>query len=364
MNFRISLFFILAFLICLKGNGQADSTTIKIAADTLSSDQQEGGLSVEVIGYYNAGLEHFQNSEPGLAVEEFTKALDIEPIFPKALYNRSAAFIRMEDYPNAIADLSTYLTLCDTATVAYYLRARAYHISGFPNEAIADYRRATQEGVELENANLYSAELNFKMGNYSEAELDYSSALRANPGNATAFHDRGSTRKLLEKYNDSASDYNQAIKLNPRMTSAYVNLAGVYRKQNKLDDALSEYNQALRLEPKNVLALNNRGYVYFLQEKYAEAEADFQAAISIDGNYAFAHNNLASTYIKMEQYRDAISSADKAIQLDSNYGYAYLNRGIAREMVRDIPGACADWEKAQSMQIKNADLYQSGSCKF
>lgn len=148
------------------------------------------------------------------------------------------------------------------------------------------------------------------------------------------------------------------------MTSAYINLAGVYRDGNKLDDALSEYNQALRLEPNNVLALNNRGYVYFLQGKYAEAEADFKAAIAQDGSYSYAFNNLASVYIKQERYKEAIESAGKAIQLSPEYGYAYLNRGIAREMVRDIPGACSDWEKAENMHVKNADLYLSGSCKY
>ena len=364
MNLRLPLMVVYAFLFCLSANAQNDSTLVQIAADTLSSDMQEGGLSVAAIGHYNDGLEHFQNNQPELAIADFTKALAEEPNFPKAIYNRAAAYLSLKDYSNVIADLSTYITLADTAKEAYYLRARALHISGFGEEALADYKVAIEKRVERENSFLYSAELNFRMANYNDAEAAYSGAISENPQNAVAFHDRGSTRKLLDNLDGAAGDYNNAIKLNPRMTMAYMNLAGVYRKQNKLDKAMSEYNQAIRLEPNNVLAHNNRGYVYFLQEKYDEAAKDFEKAIDLDPTYAFAHNNLASTLIKQEKYQEAITSAGKAIVLDSNYGFAYLNRGIAREMVRDIPGACADWEKAEAMNIKNAAIYQSGSCKY
>lgn len=364
MKFRLPFMVVFAFLFCLSANAQNDSTLVQIAADTLSSDMQEGGLSVAAIGHYNDGLSHFQNNEADLAIADFTQALAEEPHFPKAIYNRAAAYLSLKDYAPAIADLSTYITLADTTREAYYLRARALHLSGFPEEAISDYKIAIEKRIERENSFLYSAELNFRMGNYINAEADYSGAISENPQNAVAFHDRGSTRKLLENLDGAAGDYNNAIKLNPRMTIAYMNLAGVYRKQNKLDKALSEYNQAIRLDQDNVLALNNRGYVYFLQEKYDEAAKDFEKAIGLDPSYAFAHNNLASTLIKQEKYQEAITSAGKAIALDSNYGFAYLNRGIAREMVRDIPGACADWEKAEAMNIKNAAIYQSGSCKY
>ena len=81
-------------------------------------------------------------------------------------------------------------------------------------------------------------------------------------------------------------------------------------------------------------------------------------------DYAYAHNNLASAYIKLEQYQEAVDAASAAIKIDANYGFAYLNRGIAREMIRDIPGACSDWEMAEQFQIKNAADYRGSICKF
>ncbi|HEY0092322.1 MAG TPA: hypothetical protein VGB43_07545, partial [Flavobacterium sp.] len=65
---------------------------------------------------------------------------------------------------------------------------------------------------------------------------------------------------------------------------------------------------------------------------------------------------------KQKDYKGSSDDCSKAIQLNPSYGEAYLNRGIAKEMLRDAPGACADWKKAKELGIEAASNY-NGDCK-
>lgn len=351
--------------------GQADTikqvkadTLIQIAADTLSSDLQEGGLSVEALSYYNSGLDFFQINQLDSAKHYFSLALAEEDSFPKALINRAAVNIQLAEHREAIEDLNRYTTLVDTATNAYFFKARSYDYLGETDSALVAYAQAISRKAFLEDSHLRRAEILRQGGNYSEAVEDFSKALLENSQNAKALHDRASCKKLLGQTEAAAEDYRLAIKVDPKMTSAYINLGSVYRNMDMNAEALAEFNQALRLDDDNILALNNRGNTHFALGNYLEAERDFRKVIQFDPNYAYAHNNLAGALIKQERYDEAINSASRAIELDPNYGFAFLNRGIAREMVRDIPGACSDWKTAQEMGIKNADVYQNGPCNY
>jgi hypothetical protein len=48
--------------------------------------------------------------------------------------------------------------------------------------------------------------------------------------------------------------------------------------------------------------------------------------------------------------------------LNYDYAAAYLNRGIAKEMIRDPKGACRDWERAKKLGNEAASKYMS-DCK-
>lgn len=351
--------------------GQKDSiaqikadTLIQIAADTLSSDLQEGGLSVSALGHYNTAISFFQANKLDSARYYFTMALAEEDSFPKALINRAAVNIQLANHRDAIADLDRYTTLVDTATNAYFFKARSYDYLGMTDSALAAYGDAISRKAFREDSHLRRAEILRQRGDYAQALEDYSQALLQNSQNARAYHDRGSCNKLLGNMEAAAEDYKSAIGVDPKMTSAYINLGSVYRNMEKPAAALAEYNQALRLDEDNILALNNRGNAHFALGDYLEAERDFRRVIELDPDYAYAHNNLAGALIKQERFDEAIESASRALELDSEYGFAYLNRGIAREMVRDIPGACSDWKKAEEMGIKNADVYQNGPCNY
>jgi len=339
-------------------------TLIQIAADTLSSDLQEGGLSVEALSFYNSALDFFQTNKLDSAKYYFTLALAEEDSFPKALINRAAVHIQLAEHSQAIEDLDKYTALVDTATNAYFFKARSYDYLGEKDSALAAYAEAISRKAFIEEAHLRRAEILRQDGRYAEAVEDFSMALLENSQNAKALHDRGSCKKLLDQPESAAEDYRSAIRVDPKMTSAYINLGSVYRNMEMNAEALAEFNQALRLDENNILALNNRGNTHFALGNYLEAERDFRKVIELNADYAYAHNNLAGALIKQERFDEAIESASNAIDLDPNYGFAFLNRGIAREMIRDIPGACSDWKTAQEMGVKNADVYQNGPCNY
>jgi hypothetical protein len=50
------------------------------------------------------------------------------------------------------------------------------------------------------------------------------------------------------------------------------------------------------------------------------------------------------------------------LQVDAKLGAAYLNRGIAKQMLKDEDGACADWKKASELGTSEGKHYSSGFC--
>ena len=64
----------------------------------------------------------------------------------------------------------------------------------------------------------------------------------------------------------------------------------------------------------------------------------------------------------MKDYKGSVEDCTKAIELEPTNGYAYLNRGIAKEMLRDEEGSCKDWIKAEELGVETAKNY-NGSCK-
>ncbi len=61
-------------------------------------------------------------------------------------------------------------------------------------------------------------------------------------------------------------------------------------------------------------------------------------------------------------YNGTISDYTKAIELDPDYTYAYVNRGVAKEIIGDLNGACADWKKAASLGYTNAAKWVANEC--
>ena len=59
----------------------------------------------------------------------------------------------------------------------------------------------------------------------------------------------------------------------------------------------------------------------------------------------------------------AIDDFTHAIELYPEYGESYLNRGVVKEMQRDVKGACRDWQKASDLGVISAENYINNQCE-
>ena len=66
--------------------------------------------------------------------------------------------------------------------------------------------------------------------------------------------------------------------------------------------------------------------------------------------------------MKLKDNYGAISDFTKAIEINHNYGRAYGNRGIAKENIGDLKGACSDWKKAIELGVTGAAEWVKNQC--
>ena len=77
-----------------------------------------------------------------------------------------------------------------------------------------------------------------------------------------------------------------------------------------------------------------------------------------------ADNLFNSGLLKHDQgdYQGAIADYNKAIEINPEYANAFVHRGIARELVNDLQGACDDWRKAGHLGDERSAEWVKNNC--
>ena len=106
------------------------------------------------------------------AVLNYTKAIESDPNYAKAYYNRGFIYIKTRKYKLAIADLDKAIEIDPKYAAAYHVRGIAYFSKKKLPQAISDYSKA----IELDpgNVRFYVSRMSayFKMGNNDKVWKD------------------------------------------------------------------------------------------------------------------------------------------------------------------------------------------------
>jgi tetratricopeptide (TPR) repeat protein len=176
--------------------------------------------------YYEQGLVFYKSMEYDRSIDDFTKALEINPKDKenhKVYYMRGRSYLENRQYDQAINDFTKALEICpetDKATKFSIMESRgnSYHALNKNDAAIKDFSDAIA--------------LNLKHKN-----MKY------------VYNNRGWVWQNKEDYQKALKDYYAALAIDPAFAPSYYGRALSWYKLVNLPRALEDAKEALRSEP-------------------------------------------------------------------------------------------------------------------
>jgi tetratricopeptide (TPR) repeat protein len=135
---------------------------------------------------------------------------------------RAIAYATIQNFDNAIDDLSICLQIDSTSSLAYWQRAVC-------QAKINEFNASEGTNVDLKSANVLG---------------DLSDAIALAPHNAYLYYNRGNLYAQRRDYQRAIADYSQALKLNQDLAEAWFNrgLAKIYAKH--VDEGIEDLSKA------------------------------------------------------------------------------------------------------------------------
>ncbi len=205
-------------------------------------------------------------------------------------YKRGLIYQKMQQYRMAIQDYSRAINIKPDAPFTYYNRALASAESGMTNEAIADYTKALE--LLPNDPRILNARglLYVELKQYDKAMQDYQAAIAADPGYDPAYYNLGTLYERQKKFVEAKEQYDLAISNNgkqadksyesdpkiiqARLLESYYRRAVVEATLQDFAAALKDVTFVIENDPKSSKAYMLRSLIYEKTGNTADAISD------------------------------------------------------------------------------------------
>jgi tetratricopeptide (TPR) repeat protein len=231
--------------------------------------------------YLGTGRTYLDKNDFDSAIKEFTKAIEINPLYDKAYGLRGFAYLGKKDFDSTIRDFTKVIEINPQ-----------------------DYRGYAARGLA------YSEKKDFE-----SAVKNFTKSVELNPKDAFLYYNRGIAYKNKEVLDLTIKDHTKAIEINPKYAEAYFERALSYLDKSDFDLAIKDYTKVMEINPQSAEAYNNRGLAYYSQEKYEQAISDFTKSLQYNNTNINAYKLRALSYRAVKKNKLAVADEQKYKEL-------------------------------------------------
>ncbi|WP_449353625.1 tetratricopeptide repeat protein [Streptomyces shaanxiensis] len=258
------------------------------------------------------GRELRRRQEYRQALQEYDRAIELDPLQPLAHYGRGLTHQLLDDYPAALTALDRAVELAPDA--AWILAERA-----------ETYRLASR---------------------FEEADADYTRALALDPTDDVALAGRAAARHGLGRLDESLADFDRALGIDPEYLWALVRRARLHRTRGDLDKAYADLDRAAALAPDRAWIASERGDAYRIDGRYEEAVTELARAVELEPGYTSALASRGQALNELGRHEEALADFDRALALVPDYAWALVMRSRVKRALNDRDGAVEDLRRA------------------
>ncbi|MEU4926517.1 tetratricopeptide repeat protein [Streptomyces yokosukanensis] len=265
-----------------------------------------------------------------------------EPWRATARAVRADALARGGDQQGALEEYDRALALDPALVRALRGKVLARSSLGDYRAALVDLRRV----VELEPDNPYNMFLRGEhlriLGRYEEALADLDHGIRIDPGQSFAWASRGAARLARGELEEALADLDRALDLNPDYAWALARRARLWRARRDRTRQLADLDRALALQPDWAWGRCERGDALRVAGRDEEALVDYDRALALDPDYTSAYASRGASRANLGRLREALADFDRALLLDPVYVWALRRRAAVHRALGADDRAEAD----------------------
>lgn len=312
--------------------------------------------------FYNKAIGYISAGDYRQALSCLDTSVSLDPGFADALIQRGKVYVELQLIPRALNDFRDAAGIDSNNGEPWFYLGYLQFREDTAGAAGKNLDLAIQKGYRTSQSYYNRGLYRLLAKDFSGAIEDFTSSIGLQNNFALAYHDRAVAKYNLGDLRGALQDYLQATEFNHNFPLAFINLGTVKSDLGDHPGAVEDYSVALSLDSTSAVAYNNRGREKYLMGDKDGALADFNRALFFSENYIQASNNKACILIKNSDYKEALQVLNEIISSSPGFARAYLNRGLVKELLGDLEGACADWQKALEMGITEARNYVN-ECK-
>jgi len=213
--------------------------------------------------YNNLGEAHDKLGNFDQAIEEFKKALIINPNYFFGLNNLGNIYGKQRKYEEAISYFQKALDQKPDYSPAHYNIARAYHLIGKKQEAAESYKKAIQFNPYFEQAYYNLAYLSMELSGFDVAIENFNKFLNMQPNHSKAHFGLGNALMMKGQLDLAMKEYRISGKLDPTFALPYMNMANIQMQTKNISAAIENFETALKIKPGMAAIHLSLGMIYY-----------------------------------------------------------------------------------------------------
>jgi tetratricopeptide (TPR) repeat protein len=281
------------------------------------------------------------------ATKTATRAAELNPSYAKAEAGLSLDSYSTARYEELIGDRAAAAgpSVAEGGELAHYNLGLAFRQKALYDEALREFRLATERGEDTYLVQQAQAEMLLLRGEGSEAQPLYRGLIEQESGSPKLWNELGVAEHQTGALEQAELAYERALEIDPTYALAWNNL-GVVRHHREHGDAEAAFRAALREGRALGDVWRNLGLMLHREGRREESAAAYEQALEALPNSAAAATGFGILLMEMGRAEEARTQLLRAVEIDPNLPEARYHLAFALSALGDYQGALRETKLA------------------